>query len=155
MTNFEKVDKLVKHLAEKLKELETYKVTALSVEENGVKVEVRRDTAMPAATFVRHDAVPTSKEHENKHLPQNKEEEGLIAITSPMVGTFYRAASPESPAFVEGGSVVDVGQTVCIIEAMKLFNEIESEVKGRVVKILVENAQPVEYGQKLILIKPE
>ena len=85
--------------------------------------------------------------------PSQAEEEGLVAITSPMVGTFYRSPSPESPPFVEVGDEVAAGKVVCIIEAMKLFNEIEAEVKGKVSKILVENGQPVEYGQKLILIK--
>lgn len=76
------------------------------------------------------------------------------AITSPMVGTFYRTPAPDAEPFVEVGDVVEVGQTVCIIEAMKLMNEIESELKGRVIQILVENAQPVEFGQKLYLIEP-
>jgi acetyl-CoA carboxylase biotin carboxyl carrier protein len=76
------------------------------------------------------------------------------AIASPMVGTFYRAPAPDADPFVEVGDVVEVGQTVCIIEAMKLMNEIEAETKGRVAQILVENAQPVEFGQKLFLIDP-
>ena len=77
-----------------------------------------------------------------------------VAVTSPMVGTFYRAPAPDADPYVEVGSTVEVGQTVCIIEAMKLMNEIESEAKGRIVEILVENAQPVEFGQKLFLIEP-
>jgi len=76
-----------------------------------------------------------------------------VAITSPMVGTFYRAPAPDADPYIEVGDSVTVGQTVCIVEAMKLMNEIESEVKGRVVKILVENSQPVEYGQKLFLVE--
>ncbi|WP_420315685.1 acetyl-CoA carboxylase biotin carboxyl carrier protein [Ekhidna sp.] len=78
----------------------------------------------------------------------------LVEIKSPMIGTFYRSANPESPAFVEVGSSVKVGDTVCIIEAMKLFNEIESEVSGKIVKVLVDNAQPVEYDQPLFLVEP-
>ena len=77
-----------------------------------------------------------------------------LVIVSPMVGTFYRAPAPDADPYVEVGDTVEIGQTVCIVEAMKLMNEIESEVKGRVVKILVENAQPVEYGQKLFLVEP-
>ena len=77
-----------------------------------------------------------------------------LVIASPMVGTFYRAPAPDADPYVEVGDRVEVGQTVCIVEAMKLMNEIESEVKGRVVRILVENAQPVEYGQKLFLVEP-
>jgi acetyl-CoA carboxylase biotin carboxyl carrier protein len=81
-------------------------------------------------------------------------EQHLTPIVSPMVGTFYRAPAPDADAYVEVGDLVEVGQTVCIVEAMKLMNEIESEAKGRIVRILVENAQPVEYGQKLFLIEP-
>jgi acetyl-CoA carboxylase biotin carboxyl carrier protein len=80
--------------------------------------------------------------------------ENHVAITSPMVGTFYRAPAPDADPYAEVGDMVEVGQTVCIIEAMKLMNEIESEVRGRVVKILVENAQPVEFGQRLFLVEP-
>jgi acetyl-CoA carboxylase biotin carboxyl carrier protein len=76
------------------------------------------------------------------------------SITSPMVGTFYRSPAPDADPFVEVGDVIEVGQTVCIIEAMKLMNEIEAETKGRVAQILVENTQPVEFGQKLFLIDP-
>jgi acetyl-CoA carboxylase biotin carboxyl carrier protein len=74
-------------------------------------------------------------------------------ITSPMIGTFYRSAGPDKPMFVNVGDAISAGQTLCIIEAMKLFNEIESELTGRVVKILVENAQPVEYDQPLFVIE--
>ena len=77
-----------------------------------------------------------------------------ITIKSPMIGTFYRSANPESPMFVEIGDTVSEGKVVCIIEAMKLFNEIESEVSGRIVRILVENATPVEYDQPLFLVEP-
>ncbi len=78
----------------------------------------------------------------------------LIEIKSPMIGTFYRSANPESPSFVNVGDDVSEGKVVCIIEAMKLFNEIESEVKGKIVKVLVDNATPVEYGQPLFLVEP-
>jgi acetyl-CoA carboxylase biotin carboxyl carrier protein len=77
-----------------------------------------------------------------------------IEIKSPMVGTFYRASNPESPNFANVGDEVSPGKVVCIIEAMKLFNEIESEVKGKIVKILVDNATPVEYDQPLFLVEP-
>jgi acetyl-CoA carboxylase biotin carboxyl carrier protein len=77
-----------------------------------------------------------------------------ITIKSPMIGTFYRRPSPDKPIFVEVGDEVSPGKVVCIIEAMKLFNEIESEVKGKIVKILVEDASPVEYDQPLFLVEP-
>ena len=79
----------------------------------------------------------------------------IVKILSPMVGTFYRTPAPDADPYVEVGKQVDVGQTVCIIEAMKLMNEIESEVRGQVTKILAENGQPVEFGQTLFLIDPQ
>ncbi|WP_035992762.1 acetyl-CoA carboxylase biotin carboxyl carrier protein [Leptolyngbya sp. KIOST-1] len=78
----------------------------------------------------------------------------LIAINSPMVGTFYRSPAPEEPPFVSVGDRISTGQTVCIIEAMKLMNELEAEVSGEVVEILVDNSQPVEFGQTLMLVRP-
>lgn len=83
-----------------------------------------------------------------------EEEEGLVMVASPMVGTFYESASPGSPAFVESGDKVEPGQVLCIIEAMKLMNEIEAETAGLIVKRFVANAQPVEYGEALFAIRP-
>lgn len=77
-----------------------------------------------------------------------------ITIKSPMIGTFYRSSSPEKPPFITVGDEVKTGQVICIIEAMKLFNEIESEVSGRIVKVLVDDASPVEYDQPLFLVEP-
>lgn len=86
--------------------------------------------------------------------PVVKESNNYITIKSPMIGTFYRSANPEMPAFANVGDEIKAGKIVCIIEAMKLFNEIESEVSGRIVKVLVENASPVEYDQPLFLVEP-
>ena len=80
--------------------------------------------------------------------------DNLITIKSPMVGTFYRSSNPETPSFVNVGDEVKSGKVVCIIEAMKLFNEIESEISGKIVKVLVDNASPVEYDQPLFLVEP-
>lgn len=86
--------------------------------------------------------------------PVSTDKDNLLEIKSPMVGTFYRAPAPDANPFVDAGEKIIRGQTVCIIEAMKLMNEIESEFEGRVVKILVQNAQPVQFGQPLFLIEP-
>ena len=96
--------------------------------------------AVPAAA----DATPTG----------DSSSTGYLEIKSPMIGTFYRASNPESDSFVNVGDNVDVGQTVCIVEAMKLFNEIESEVSGKIIKVLVDNGTPVEYDQPLFLVDP-
>ena len=86
--------------------------------------------------------------------PAPAKADNLITIKSPMVGTFYRTPNPDSPSFVNVGDDVKPGKIVCIIEAMKLFNEIESEVSGKIVKVLVDNATPVEYDQPLFLVEP-
>lgn len=83
-----------------------------------------------------------------------KDDSNLIAIKSPMIGTFYRSSAPEKPAFANVGDDVAPGKVVCIIEAMKLFNEVESEVSGKIVKVLVDDASPVEYDQPLFLVEP-
>jgi acetyl-CoA carboxylase biotin carboxyl carrier protein len=100
---------------------------------------------VPVATAAVADAKPTAE--------AAAADAGLIAVTSPFVGTFYRAASPETANFVEVGSIVKKGQTLCIVEAMKLMNEIECEYAGTVVEVLVENGKSVEYGQKLFMIR--
>jgi acetyl-CoA carboxylase biotin carboxyl carrier protein len=100
--------------------------------------------AAPAPAAPAPAAAPAPKADESKYL----------TIKSPMIGTFYRSAGPDKPSFVEVGDEVSTGKVVCIVEAMKLFNEIESEVSGRIVKVLVENATPVEYDQPLFLVEP-
>lgn len=116
---------------------------------------------VPATTIVQQpaptqDITSTSRPAEQR-VTENKsedktEEKNYHVVKSPMIGTFYRSPSPDKPPFVNIGDTVEIGQPLCIIEAMKLFNEIESDVKGKIVKILVENATPVEYDQPLFLI---
>ncbi|MCX8144383.1 MAG: acetyl-CoA carboxylase biotin carboxyl carrier protein [Bacteroidia bacterium] len=99
------------------------------------------------------DTSSSSKVNETKtETKSESEDKKYHVVKSPMIGTFYRSSAPDKPPFVNIGDVVEVGQPLCIIEAMKLFNEIESDVKGKIVKILVENATPVEYDQPLFLI---
>jgi acetyl-CoA carboxylase biotin carboxyl carrier protein len=86
--------------------------------------------------------------------PAAKDESKLLTIKSPMIGTFYRSAGPDKPTFINVGDEINPGKTVCIIEAMKLFNEIESEIKGKIVKVLVNDATPVEYDTPLFLVDP-
>ena len=91
---------------------------------------------------------------DSKEGDANSKSDNLITIKSPMIGTFYRQAGPGKPLFVSVGDEVSPGKVVCIIEAMKLFNEIESEISGKIVKILVEDASPVEFDQPLFLVEP-
>ncbi|SFV35301.1 acetyl-CoA carboxylase biotin carboxyl carrier protein [Thermoflavifilum thermophilum] len=99
-------------------------------------------------------ATPAPQPAAQPAAPASAKEENYITIKSPMIGTFYRSPSPDKPPFVNVGDEIKPGQVVCIIEAMKLFNEIESEVSGRIVKVLVEDASPVEFDQPLFLVEP-
>lgn len=125
-------------------------ISELMVEQDGTKIRIRRQ-----AQF---QAVEMQPQVQPVHNPAIKETEEdvhrLVTVTSPIVGTFYRAPSPEASSFVEIGAQVKKGQVLCIVEAMKLMNEIESEVDGIVVRALAENGHPVEYGEPLFLIEP-
>lgn len=114
-----------------------------------------RSIASPGAPSAGSPAPITPAPQATEKPAEAKEDTSkYIEIKSPMIGTFYRSSSPESDAFVQVGDSVKTGQAVCIVEAMKLFNEIESEVSGKIVKILVDNASPVEYDQPLFLVDP-
>jgi acetyl-CoA carboxylase biotin carboxyl carrier protein len=133
----------------------------LEVTEGGRTVRI---AALPAGVSGQHGHPPATPAGNSSSPPAAKEsappptpasaDESLVPIVSPMVGTFYRSPAPDADPYVEVGDRVEVGQTVCIVEALKLMNEIESEARGRVAKISLENGQPVEYGQVLFLIDP-
>jgi len=125
----------------------------LEIESGGYRVRVVRGYA-PAAMAPHPVAARVGLQQPEAAGQAVELAPGTITIDAPMVGTFYRGTSPEASPFVSEGDTVKEGQTLCIIEAMKLMNEIESKVAGRVVKILVENAQPVEFGQPLFLVEP-
>jgi acetyl-CoA carboxylase biotin carboxyl carrier protein len=147
-------------------------ITELTIESGDEKITVKKGGAVAVSQSVpshieiaapvpvaahRQSSAPTeaAPKSDNNGVSEPSSEAGLIAITSPMVGTFYSAPSPSSPAFVSAGDRVNVGQTVCIIEAMKLMNDLPSEVSGKVVKVLVENGTTVEFGQTLFLVDPK
>jgi len=130
----------------------------LEVERDGMKIRLRKsgsgriETAMEERAPVKSSQVVSAGEKTSESAAAK--ERNLAAVKAPMVGTFYRAPNPEAKPYIEIGQTVEIGQVVCIIEAMKLMNEIKSEVKGKVVEILVENARSVEYGQVLFMIEP-
>lgn len=127
----------------------------LLIKKNPQQVTTAQVVTPISAAPIQVAAAPAAPSAPVSAPPAEKASTGnLIEIKSPMVGTFYRAANPESPSFVNVGDEVAPGKIVCIIEAMKLFNEIESEVKGKIVKVLVDNATPVEYDQPLFLVEP-
>ncbi|MDO8603045.1 MAG: acetyl-CoA carboxylase biotin carboxyl carrier protein [Candidatus Omnitrophota bacterium] len=130
----------------------------LEIERDGMKIRLRK-SASGKIESITEERIALGTAHQvvrpaEKISEPVKPERNVIAIKAPMVGTFYRSASPETKPYIEIGQNVDVGQVVCIIEAMKLMNEIKSEVKGRVVEILVENARSIEYGQVLFMLEP-
>jgi acetyl-CoA carboxylase biotin carboxyl carrier protein len=128
-------------------------VTDLEVERQGLRVRLRRE-GTNAVTHTKDVSVQIREPAEITETVPSLSSGGLLTVTSPIVGIFYRSASPDTDAYVEEGSYVRKGQVLCVVEAMKLMNEIESEVDGRVVKILQENAKPVEYGEPLFLMEP-
>lgn len=153
--------KQIKLIIELMKRSE---LTEFAVEEEGFKLKIRRGTnGLPIVSSgrgsnppfpVTEAAASTAPAGNAPLAPQApKEEIGITYVKSPMVGTFYRAASPESSPFIDIGGKVVENSVVCIIEAMKIMNEIQAETKGTIVEVLVENGQPVEYGQRLFKVK--
>jgi acetyl-CoA carboxylase biotin carboxyl carrier protein len=158
--------KQIKQIIDLMKRSE---LTEFAVEEEGFKLKIRRGSnGLPIvssgrgsnAPFVPADTgstppmpVPASIQSTLPGAPVVTEEPGIVYVKSPMVGTFYRSPSPESKPFVDVGSKIEDNSLVCIIEAMKIMNEIQAETKGTVVEMLVENGQPVEYGQRLFKLR--
>ncbi|MGE5552787.1 MAG: acetyl-CoA carboxylase biotin carboxyl carrier protein [Betaproteobacteria bacterium] len=152
----------IREIKELIKLLNETDIAELNVESEGVRVSIKKAVtggiatagvpALPSAArpVGRAEEIPASAEDEETELTLR---ENQFAVCAPMVGTFYRAPAPDAEPFVKEGDIVEVGQPLCIIEAMKLMNEIEAEVRGRVERVLVENAQPVEYGQPLFIIE--
>ena len=158
----------LKQIQDLVKIVNKSNISELSIEEKEFKITIKQKedklitgTAIQAPQFVNMPSAvqPMQAQTAPSHAapsaePQAKDAGNLITIKSPMIGTFYRRPSPDKPNFVEEGDEVKEGKVVCIIEAMKLFNEIESEVSGKVVKILVQDSMPVEYDQPLFLVEP-
>ncbi|MGC4036448.1 MAG: acetyl-CoA carboxylase biotin carboxyl carrier protein [Chitinophagaceae bacterium] len=159
--DFKQIQELIKminksNIGELTVEQKDFRITIKQKEENVTQVV----TAAPAATTIALAPQPVvatpavQAPVAEKQKPAEAPAANLITIKSPMIGTFYRRPSADKAAFIEPGDDVTPGKVVCIIEAMKLFNEIESEIKGKVVKVLVDDASPVEYDQPLFLVEP-
>ena len=141
--------------------MEKSAMSEIEVEESGFRIKLTKHHSEGPATLTpiipvtgpQHQIQPTAESHP-KESGMPPERESMETVTSPMVGTYYNATSPGEPTYVEEGDEVKQGQILCIIEAMKVMNEIESPYNGKIISCLVENAQPVEYGEALFLIKP-
>lgn len=154
-----------KQIQELIKMINKSNISELSIEQDQFKITIKQkdnevqqivtvpamQAAQPAASAPQPVASAPAATTTAAAPPVNN---NLITIKSPMIGTFYRSAGPDKAAFVNVGDEVATGKVVCIIEAMKLFNEIESEVSGKIVKVLVDDASPVEYDQPLFLVEP-
>ena len=150
-----------------ISEIASTDITELILKSEDFELTVRKQTTViPRETITQLDRETVEEQIaiENKSLdnkrssepvPPSSKDKQWLEITSPMVGTFYRAPAPDEPPFVDLGDRIAPGQTVCIIEAMKLMNEIEAEISGEIVEIALENGQPVEYGQTLMWINPK
>lgn len=141
----------IKEIKEMLKVMDENGLVELEVEKDGMKLRFKKESKSEVVTRIERPVEQVKEEIPRvlREPPKN-----LVEIKAPMVGTFYRAPAPNAPPFVEVGGGVVKEQVVCIIEAMKLMNEIKSEVKGRIAEILVENGDPIEFGQVLFLIEP-
>ncbi len=157
----------IKQIQDLIKFVAKSGVNEVSIEEQDFKITIKTNQE---PTYVSANIPPLSQAqpvavapvsnaaNENKNTipvkPAADDSSKYTIVRSPMIGTFYRSASPDKPVFVNVGDEIKTGDVICIIEAMKLFNEIESEVSGKIVKVLVDNAQPVEYDQPLYLVDP-
>jgi acetyl-CoA carboxylase biotin carboxyl carrier protein len=152
----------IKQIQELVKLINKSNIGELTIEEGETKITIKQKKE-PSQTIVSSIPVSSSAPVQQQAAiaapvtpttPALPKEDNLIAVRSPMIGTFYRQAGPGKPIFANVGDEIEVGKVVCIIEAMKLFNEIESEVRGKIVKVLVEDASPVEFDQPLFLVDP-
>lgn len=154
----------IKQVQDLIKFVSRSGVNEVSIEEENFKITIKTNqapvyvnAAIPAPVAAQPAASTAPAVQEviaPAAAPAAEDTSKYITVKSPMIGTFYRSAGPDKPSFVNVGDEISTGKVVCIIEAMKLFNEIESEVSGRIVKVLVDNASPVEYDQPLFLVEP-
>jgi acetyl-CoA carboxylase biotin carboxyl carrier protein len=154
----------IKQVQELVKLINKSNIGELTIEEEGFKITIKQKkdavqtvvTAAAAPVYAAAPAAaPATAAAPAASTPKTEAAaSNYITVKSPMIGTFYRSAGPDKPAFVNIGDEVAPGKVLCIIEAMKLFNEIECEVKGKIVKVLVDDASPVEYDQPLFLVEP-
>ncbi len=148
-----------KHIQELIDLLKKNNLTELEMEREGVRIRVRHEAVSRTVTATVPEQLGTSVALSAVQPPaaagaKTEDTSGMITIVSPIVGTFYRSPSPDADPYVDEGDYIKKGQVLCIVEAMKLMNEIESEVDGRITKILAESTKPVEYGQALFLVDP-
>lgn len=152
----------IKQIQDLIKFVSKSGVNEVAIEEKDFKITIKTNqeptyvtASVPVAAPVAAAPAPTTAPAATPVAAPANTESDLITIKSPMIGTFYRSPGPGKDVFVSVGDQINAGKTICIVEAMKLFNEIEAEISGKIVKILVDDAQPVEYDQPLFLVDPK
>lgn len=145
----------LKKIEEVIRLMEKHNLSEITIEEEGVKIHLQKDSGGRIERIVHASSPVLTPVAEKPESPAGDEAKHYVEIKAPMVGTLYMAPSPDAKPFVAIGSIIKEGDVLCIIEAMKLMNEIKSEVKGKVVDIPVENAEPVEFGQVMFLVEPK
>ena len=144
----------VKKIEEVIRLMERHGLTEISIEEEGAKIHLRKGAEGHVEKALHLPAHILPHADHKTPAPVKEVSETVVEIKAPMVGTFYRSPSPDAKPFVDVGSKISQNDVLCIIEAMKLMNEIKSEVKGKVVDVLVESGDPIEFGQVLFLVEP-
>ena len=144
----------LKEIKEMINLMKENDLAELELERDGLKIKLKKNSGQIEQIITASSQEPAIEAKAAKEEKPAAPTQGLIEIKSPMVGTFYRAPSPENASFVDIGSEIQPEQVICIIEAMKLMNEIKAEIKGRIKEILVENGHPVEFGQVLFRVEP-
>ncbi|MCM8781241.1 MAG: acetyl-CoA carboxylase biotin carboxyl carrier protein [Candidatus Omnitrophica bacterium] len=148
----------LKEIKEMINLMNENNLAELEIEKDGMRIKLKKITSQPEVysgpIVIDKEKILESQKMQPSLEPAEKTTAKTVEIKAPMVGTFYRAPSPESPPYVEIGQIIEPGQVICIIEAMKLMNEIKSEIRGKILEILVDNAEPVEFGQPIFLVEP-
>lgn len=146
----------IKEIKDMISLMNENSLTELEIEKEGMRIRLKKGTSGTFERAIEYIAPQSAPAAQGKSAAASDkaDKRSTVDVKAPMVGTFYRAPSPEAPPYVNIGDVIGVGQVICIIEAMKLMNEIKSEVKGKVVDIQVDNAEPVEFGQVLLVVEP-
>jgi len=149
----------IKEIKEMINLMNENGLTELEVEKDDMRIRLKKtangvEGLEPSVGYPAGGVAAVGAKAQSVQQPEEKIVIKTVEIKSPMVGTFYRAPNPEAPSYVEVGQTIEPGQVICIIEAMKLMNEIKSEIRGKILEILVDNAEPVEFGQSLFLIDP-
>ena len=147
----------IKEIKELIALMNENNLLELEIEREGMRIRLKKvgsgtEGAFPGSIIVEKQSLLQDQQLKEERILEGQPR--TVEIKAPMVGTFYRSPSPEAPPYVEAGGIIEPGQVICIIEAMKMMNEIKSEIKGKILELLVENTEPVEFGQPMFLIEP-